>query len=309
MARTPVTENLPDKEGPADGPQPYDTMCLSDAEFTASDAMTLDDVKNFLAAKNSFLRGELLDVDGAQINPAEIIFGATQSETINPKVILTTLQKEQGAVRASTRLRSAELEFIMGYGTPTTIRDQIRDATAQLRRDFDRLTNGNPTAGGWQVGITKTSEDPLGVTPATQGVAILFSYTPWVGERWGGRSGIGGNSLFCGVWSDFGFDLTSTCSNPQTCETFLFDCNPQGGCVLPVCASIIEGGGLCVEGATPCAGLATCSSNSDCPSDRCLIDTCCGVPVCVPTASFCDDLGPSSLPMNGGFIEPTIGRQ
>mgnify|MGYP001595759323 FL=1 len=107
----------------------------------------------------------------------------------------------------------------MGYGKPSTITDQILDGSAQMRIDFDRLSNGQSTAGGWKVGLAKLSGEPnpgdeknaagksISVTPANKAVAVLFTYTPWVGQDWGGQTLIGGNALFCKVWKKFGFGV------------------------------------------------------------------------------------------------------
>jgi len=184
---------------------PYNDMCLSDDDFTNTSTMSYEDIKKFLKDKDSFLKeDEVMDVDKAFFDPAEFIDYAAQSYGINPQVILTTLQKEQRAIKEQTRLPNWKLKLIMGYSNPSTITDQILDGTAQMRRDFNRLSNGRPTAGGWQNGVTKNSLDPLQVTPANKAVAVLFTYTPWVGEGWGGRTLIGGNSLFLqgveGLW-------------------------------------------------------------------------------------------------------------
>lgn len=73
------------------------------------------------------------------------------------------------------------------------------------------------------------------------------------------------------------------------CATFL-PCNLPNSCTSPVCATTAEGGGLCVEGTTPCAGLVLCpGGTSDCPAGSiCLVNTCCGDPVCVPPDTFCE---------------------
>ena len=184
----------------------YNDMCLSDPDFTNASTMSYEDIRKFLKDKGSFLQGdEVKDVDGSIFDPAEFIDFAAQVYGINPQVILTTLQKEQQAITTSKRLSDSKLKRIMGYGSPSTITAQILDGTAQMRRDFDKLSNGQPTAGGWKNGVAKNSLDPLTVTPANKAVAILFSYTPWVWEGWGGRALIGGNALFCKVWKDFGF--------------------------------------------------------------------------------------------------------
>lgn len=97
----------------------------------------------------------------------------------------------------------------------------------------------------------------------------------------------------------------------QTCSTFT-TCNPGSGCVDPVCGSLAEGGGICVEGRTPCFGLADCTTSADCGSGLCFVDSCCGRPVCAPPSAFCPDIGANqSSVTSSSAIEsgegPTIG--
>ena len=69
--------------------------------------------------------------------------------------------------------------------------------------------------------------------------------------------------------------------NPEcegaTCETFdQFPCGPDG-CSNPICATIVEGGGVCVEGLTSCDATPNCVTSDDCPTGAlCAVDTCCG---------------------------------
>ncbi len=77
----------------------------------------------------------------------------------------------------------------------------------------------------------------------------------------------------------------------QTCSTFT-TCNNGGSCGFNgVCGSTAEGGGLCVDGSTACAGLTQCNGGTgDCAvGDICFVDSCCGVPVCMPSSQFCSD--------------------
>lgn len=77
-----------------------------------------------------------------------------------------------------------------------------------------------------------------------------------------------------------------------TCATFIA-CNPGSGCSAPVCATT-DAGGVCLEGATPCAGLPTCNTSADCPgAGLCAVGTCCGVNVCVDPSIFCLPVGPA----------------
>lgn len=80
----------------------------------------------------------------------------------------------------------------------------------------------------------------------------------------------------------------------STCGNFT-SCNPGSGCGSPICASIAEGGGACVEGTTSCDESASCSTSEDCPGSLCFVDTCCGRPVCAPEGAFCPDIGAESV--------------
>jgi len=192
---------------------PINELCLSDCQFTNFRAMSLDQIRAFLKDKGSFLQSRIKDVDGVEIDPAQELFNAAQTSQISLQVLLTTLEKEQGAVTAKVRLKDQRLRLIMGFDPEhkvvplagKSIREQIRDAAAQFRRDFDRLSRGEPTAGGWQVGVAKLTDDNIIVTPTTKTAAVLYSFTPVVGAQWGGKTLFGGNSRFCKFWSDFGF--------------------------------------------------------------------------------------------------------
>lgn len=104
------------------------------------------------------------------------------------------------------------------------------------------------------------------------------------------------------------------CSDPptcecagQTCETFT-TCNPGSPCSNPVCGSTAEGGGLCVEGATPCAGLADCGTSADCDPGVCFVNSCCVRSVCVDPVAFCPDIGAADVvPVIAATEEATIG--
>ena len=209
-------------------------------------------------------------MDGSFFDPAELIDFAAQVYGINPQVILAILQRENSAVTAQNRLEDKKLKLIMNYNTsnPTTITDQILDGTAQLRRNFDKLSKGQPTINGWQVGVGKNAIDgkKLLVTPANKAVAASFSYDPEVGYLWDKTSIAGGNALFCKMWKQFGFvkcrpediltitgsDTTTRNSTKQYTAT---------GCPSAVTWSVsgsgatISSNGLLTAGATACGKL------------------------------------------------------
>lgn len=196
----------------ASGP-PINQLCLDNEELTDVDLMSLQEIKAFLETNNSFLKDQIQDVDGVEINPAEEVFKAAQQLPLNPQVLLTLLEREQSAITTAARLDDRQLQRIMAWDLKNrvvplankSIREQIKDGAAQLRRDFDRLILGESTIGGWRVGVEKHTIDGILVTPATAASATLYTYDPEVGQAWGGGKGVGGNSLFCKLWEGFGF--------------------------------------------------------------------------------------------------------
>jgi hypothetical protein len=93
------------------------------------------------------------------------------------------------------------------------------------------------------------------------------------------------------------------------CGTFL-PCNEPNDCTQPVCATTWNGEGLCIEGATPCLDLPLCEDGNCPPGYVCIVNSCCGVPVCVPESAFCEQLPPSSqgaTPQPLTTDGPTVG--
>ncbi|KAJ3497659.1 hypothetical protein NLG97_g1730 [Lecanicillium saksenae] len=94
--------------------------------------------------------------------------------------------------------------------------------------------------------------------------------------------------------------VTEGCTG-STCNNFS-PCGPGGSCV---CASITGGKGFCVNGATPCAGLADCGTSADCPlGSVCAVGSCCGRNVCIGQ----DYCGGFSSPNKRGWSELTVGE-
>lgn len=113
----------------------------------------------------------------------------------------------------------------------------------------------------------------------------------------------------------FEYIIQAQSPNPEcegaTCETFI-PCDPAGGCVMPVCATIAEGGGVCVEGTTPCAGLLDCNTSEDCPNEGfCIVDTCCVRPVCAPPEIWCVNIPETAAATSVLLTDevPTLGSK
>ncbi|MBI4142372.1 hypothetical protein HY480_00680 [Candidatus Uhrbacteria bacterium] len=174
--------------------------------------MTLADVQRFLQERNSTLASTYLpDSTGALKLPAEILWFAAQEATISPKVLLTTLQKEQRLV-TDQKPTARQIEVAMGYGCPdgTGCTDrfrgfgkQVRGAALQFRGYLDDLVQRGETIARWAVGRTKTTGEGVAVTPQNAATAALYSYTPWSGGRGTNGGRVGGNTSFVRIWREW----------------------------------------------------------------------------------------------------------
>ena len=152
--------------------------------------MSLADIRKFLQDRGSFLAGDannqLQDVDGVTIDVGQLIFDASQISQINPEVLLATIQKESSTITRRTRpTNPALLRQLAGFSLANTMRDQILQAAAQLRRDFNRVSTGGQTLGGWETGVPHGTDDGFTVCPKTErnrrALAIHTLPRPWLG--------------------------------------------------------------------------------------------------------------------------------
>ena len=116
-----------------------------------------------------------------------VIAQAANQYRINPKVFLTTLQKECSGVTGTSGPSDTTMRFLMGCVAPSTARQQILCCAERFRAYHDQLTNTGQTVSGWRVGVPKVTEDGVTVTPATKAVAGQFAYTRRAGVQWGGN--------------------------------------------------------------------------------------------------------------------------
>jgi len=154
--------------------------------------MTLTEVENFLKNKGGFLVNYRVKNDKDEImSAAEIIYDRAQANKINPKFVLVLLQKEMGLVEDKSPTKR-QLDWACGYGCPDGGRcnsrwegfwKQINSATLQF---YDYLEN--PESYKFQKGRTytftnsysTTKKETTIVTPANNGTAALYNYTPHV---------------------------------------------------------------------------------------------------------------------------------
>jgi hypothetical protein len=283
-------------------------LCLTEREFTDTNTMDLAAIRAWLNASGGYLRGtnsdgtpfSFTDVDGQETDPGKVIFDSvnlpftftdpvtkvthTITGGLNPRVLLTTMYKEQPSAFKGPpdRPNNDTLQFLAGWGTTLSpsARAQIVGAAQQLRRDFHfRLAQCMPTIGNWQVDTPRQTGtnpgderdengEPFDVTPESK-VGVLYSYTPWVGEKFGGGfkagnprlpgTGAGGNGLFCDLWKDkFGWEVP-----PPSTPTIGPTSSPTLYCgnTTPRCLSLNVVGGTAPYQWVPNKGTVTPSGN------------------------------------------------
>ena len=182
---------------------------ITDVNFSAVHSLSQSEVQKFLAAQSGVLDSyKARDHAGVKRSAAAIISRAAKAWLVSPKVILVTLQKEQGLLSA-TKPSAATLAWAMGCGVPDS---GSRQATyqgfgKQIWYGAESLHNNGK---GWHTGITKVCGDGT-VKSADKASYALYCYTPWIGVNGGG------NKLFWTLyWQYFANPLAVDAVAPKT---------------------------------------------------------------------------------------------
>jgi len=171
---------------------------ISDAEILDYNALTLDEVKNFVASqsgnlKNYFVteKDGLPPETGASLSAAEVIYDRAITNKINPKFLLVLIQKEQSLLTDPSPKQS-QYDWAAGYGCPDGggcnprwqgFYKQMNSAALQF---YSYVTESHLYS--FKAGQTYTFTNPYGtisaadmvVTPANNATAGLYNYTPHV---------------------------------------------------------------------------------------------------------------------------------
>lgn len=207
---------------------------LEDNEILEYNSMDLSDIQNFLVNKNSFLANyNTINTHGTPKSAAEIIYDAsynnfdcyganlsdtpTEAEkqikcrkisTVNPKLLLVTLQKEASLIEDPNPPQS-HLDWAMGYGCPDSwvcnpyykgFGKQVNSTALQFLAYMKESQNYSFKANQTYIakdkyGILKStakaindgdynnivsSPNMVSVTPQNQATASLYNYTPHI---------------------------------------------------------------------------------------------------------------------------------
>ena len=177
------------------------TMCPSvwtvnvgyDRFARPSTAMDESDIQSFLESKNSVLANDIVVYrknsngtvynTGITITPSTVIHNASTSYYINPKIILGSLQREQGLIsKTSGDFSARAFYFCMGYGATdsgdingyTGFDTQVDQGTHRYmelwNEGYELGRNGFPVSFAASDGTIQINNC---------GTYALFRYTPW----------------------------------------------------------------------------------------------------------------------------------
>jgi len=155
-------------------------LIMTDTELTDYTSMTMNDIQNFLASKNSVLT---YYVDpNVRMYAYQIIYDSAQLYKINPKYILSLLQKEQGLITNPTPTMK-QFDWAVGYGCLDGqacnnkykgFGQQIDWGTGGTRYYFD-----HPEEFKYQIGKTYKI-DGQSVTMINNATRTFYTYTPHI---------------------------------------------------------------------------------------------------------------------------------
>lgn len=199
---------------------------LSDEEMLDSSALTLTEIEEFLNAHGGYISQKTFpNSEGNTKTVAEIIYDAATNNydcndanlsnnpsqlekdqkckkiSINPKLLLVLLQKEQSLITDKNPSHS-QLDWATGYGCPDGqacnprwqgVGKQINSAALQF---YDYMQNPTyyPYVAGKSYTVSNTGRANSIITPVNQATASLYNYTPHV---------YNGNYNFYNIWKKF----------------------------------------------------------------------------------------------------------
>jgi hypothetical protein len=175
---------------------------ISDSELTDAYSMDLNQIRAFLTSRGALGDMRLADYAGRTRWASDIIWYAAQNHTINPKVLLVMLQKEQSLIEDEDPTQK-QLDWAMGYGVcddcsmddPAVQRwqgfgKQVNSAALQFTEGYlADIEEDGVTAGKYGPGVPVTISGET-VTPENAATAALYAYTPH----------LHGNQNFAALW-------------------------------------------------------------------------------------------------------------
>ena len=177
---------------------------ITDQELLDKNSLTKTAIQKFLERESSVLARYSQIIEGQTLKASEMIWLIAQKHNINPKFLLTTLEKEQALI-SKTQATEKALDWATGYSCyNNTCKEKYRGFYNQVEATAETQQIYRQKAGqfSFQVGQATTTFDGFKLTPQSQATANLYIYTPYVGHspELGISSRYGGNRLFWRIW-------------------------------------------------------------------------------------------------------------
>jgi len=168
-------------------------LILTDEELTDANALNLDQIKNFLQKKGSFLTNYV--VPSVKMYAYQIIYEVAQFYQISPKYILALLQKEQSLV-TDTNPTQGQLDWATGYGCPDSggCNDKHKGLATQIDWGAGAIRYYLDNAEKFNFKVNKTHAiDNQKITILNLATSALYNYTPH----------IHGNEVLHSLWNQW----------------------------------------------------------------------------------------------------------
>lgn len=247
----------------------------------------------------------LLD-DGTEapetVPASKAIYNAAKAGGINPLELIVRLQLEQSLIGTKAgQLSDAELDrrlkIAFGCGCPhapvcktqpekyTGFYQQLSCAVRVIKGHMSDVTTKKKTSSGWGPGIPMTTSDGAEITPENEATAVLYTYTPYAGQDFGGQKSAAcknaagqndycaGAALHTWLWDSYASAISGTTpaqasvdSGADATVTAIVDAGPAPTPTPDVYVPPTPG--ECTAGGSECVG------NSH--GEACLDDNTCG---------------------------------
>jgi len=162
-------------QGSAPGGSYSPDTLISDANFRASDSMSVEQIQTFLEQQPGTLATyRAADHNGVVKTTAQMVAEAAAGWGVSPKVILVSLQKEQSLLSKKSPSQNA-YDWALGCGkADSRTFYQYKGFGNQIWWGAQKL---NKNAGPWKPGIEMTIDGNL-VRPSNSSTYSLYKYTP-----------------------------------------------------------------------------------------------------------------------------------
>lgn len=184
-------------------------VIISDSQMSDFSSMNAWDIQQFLLSKGGTL-AQYVDPQ-SNLKAADLIYQTAAIYRINPKFILTLLQKEQALVEDPTPSQN-QYDWATGYSCyGGQCNEQYRGFYAQIsaaanlfmNRYWSDLNSTNCTVTNWCVGQPKTTQDGYIIIPGNKATAALLTYTPYRGGTLTSQGKVGANYNFWKIWHNW----------------------------------------------------------------------------------------------------------